>query len=101
MGQRVKEQWELYTDEELAGGAERWGLTLQQERQRLRFLQSDYRQWPKSLLAYVKSKHSSGLELIGFTVIQHSIVAWLKEGNSADVLPVPVVPVEVAVAVAA
>ena len=90
MGQKIKEQWELYTDEELAGGAKHWKLTVEQERQRLCLLQSDFRQWPQGLLEYVKERHSSGLELIGQTVITHSIVAWLKEGNSPELLPVDV-----------
>jgi hypothetical protein len=101
MGQKAKAQWELYTDEELAGGAQRWGLTLQQERQRLCLLQSDFRQWPTSLLAFLKSKHSSGLEFVGFTVISHSVVAWLKEGNTAELLPVEEAEIEMAVAAAA
>lgn len=83
MGQKAKPQWELYTDEELKAGAERWGLTVQQERQRI--LQSDYRQWPTELLARLKKQHSKNLEFITFTLIQHSVVEWLKEGNGVSV----------------
>jgi hypothetical protein len=106
MGQKVKAQWELYSDEELVAGAERWGLTVQQERQRIRILQSDFRAWPKALLAYLKAKHSTNLEFVGFTVIQHSVVAWLKEGNivpvdgSVEMRP-PVLPVAVVAQAAA
>ena len=82
---KAKAQWELYTEEELQPGAERWGLTIQQERQRIRLLQSDYRQWPSELMRYLKAQHSTNLEFITFTLIQHSVVAWLKEGNSVPV----------------
>lgn len=82
MAQKAKPNWELYTDEELQGGSQRWGLTIEQERQRLRILQSDFRDWPSALLVFLKKRHSGGLEFIGFTLIQHSVVAWLKEGNT-------------------
>jgi hypothetical protein len=83
--QKAKPQWELYTDEELEAGAERWGLTVQQERQRIRILQSDYREWPSELLACLKEQHSKSLEFITFTIIQNSVVEWLKEGNGVPV----------------
>ena len=82
MGQKAKPQWELYTDDELVGGAARWSLSVEQERQRLRILQSDFRDWPSELLVFLRKRHSGGLEFIGFTLIQHSVVAWLKEGNT-------------------
>jgi hypothetical protein len=85
VGQKAKPQWELYTDEELQTGAERWGLTVLQERQRIRLLQSDYRQWPSELLAHLKKQHSTNLEFITFTLIQHTVVAWLKDGNGVSV----------------
>lgn len=83
----MKSQWELYTDEELSAGAVQHGLTVLQERQRLRIVQSDFRGWPSDLLAYLKAKHSGGLEFIGFTMIQRSVIMWLKEGNSVPVNP--------------
>jgi hypothetical protein len=79
---KAKQQWELYTNEELQGGAQKWGLTVEQERQRLRIVQSDFRSWPKELLDFLKAQHSTNLEFVGFTVIQHSVVAWLKAGNT-------------------
>jgi hypothetical protein len=85
VGQKAKSQWELYSDEELLAGAERWGLTLEQERQRIRILQSDFRAWPSGLMLYLKREHSNGLEFIGFTLIQLSVVNWLKKGNSVSV----------------
>ena len=85
MGQKAKAQWALYADSDLQGGAQQYGLTLEQERQRLRIVQSDFRQWPTELLAYLKEKHSGGLEFIGFTLIQRSVVLWLKSGNSVSV----------------
>jgi hypothetical protein len=82
VAQKAKPNWELYTDEELVGGSVRWGLTIEQERQRLRILQSDFRDWPSALLTRLKKQHSMNLEFITFTLIQHSVVAWLKEGNT-------------------
>ena len=82
MGQKALAQWALYTDSDLQGGAQHYGLTVEQERQRLRILQSDFRDWPSELLVFLRKRHSGGLEFIGFTLIQHSVVAWLKEGNS-------------------
>jgi hypothetical protein len=90
----IKSQWELYTDAELQAGADRWGLTVQQERQRIRLIQSNYRLWPSELLAYVQQKHKgSNLEFIGSTQMQNNVVLWLKQGNS--------IPVSVNVATAA
>lgn len=86
MGQKAKPQWELYTDEELVGGAQRWSLTVVQERQRLRIIQSDFREWPIELRAFLETRHSSGVELVAFTQIQHSVVTWLKEGNSVSLV---------------
>jgi hypothetical protein len=104
-GAQIVEQWELYTDEELVAGAERWGLTVSQERQRIRILQTDFRQWPLALQKYLREKHSNGLEFIGFTLIQHSVVTWLKQGNGVPVdatvsMRPPVVAAAVAMAAA-
>ena len=98
MGQKAKPQWELYTDEELQAGAERWGLTVQQERQRIRLLQSDYREWPSELLRRLKAQHSTNLEFITFTLIQHSVVVWLKEGHSVPLVAEQSMKLELAVA---
>lgn len=87
MAQKAKSQWQLYTNQELSAGAKHWGLTIEQERQRLRLVQSDFRLWPSDLLTMLRQKHSGGLELVGFTMIQYSVVNWLKQGN--------VVPAEV------
>ena len=98
MGQKAKPQWELYTEEELQAGAERWGLTVQQERQRLRILQSDYRQWPSELLTRLRQQHSTNLEFITFTLVQYSVAAWLKEGNGVSVDAAVSMKLELAVA---
>jgi len=84
---KPKSQWELYTDEELLAGALQHGLSVIQERQRLRIVQSDFRSWPSDLLTYLKERHSGGLEFIGFTLIQRSVVLWLKAGNSVTTDP--------------
>jgi hypothetical protein len=41
---KPKSQWELYTDEELLAGALQHGLSVIQERQRLRIVQSDFQE---------------------------------------------------------
>jgi len=84
---KPKSQWELYTDEELLAGALQHGLSVIQERQRLRIIQSDFRSWPSDLLTYLKERHSGGLEFIGFTLIQRSVILWLKAGNSVPTNP--------------
>jgi hypothetical protein len=86
MGQRVKANWEFYTDEELKGGAERFGLTVQQERQRMRLVQSDCTQWPLALRRFITEKQKSynGLEFVGFTVFNKLVIDWLKEGNTVS-----------------
>ena len=102
MGQKAKPQWELYTDEELQGGAERFGLTVAQERQRLRILQSDMlREWPFDLLNFLKARHSNGREFIAFTLITNSVVLWLKQGNSVTVDSTVSMKDDAAIAVAA
>ena len=87
MGQKAKAQWALYSDADLQGGAQHYGLTVEQERQRLRIVQSDFRQWPTELLSFLKDRHDGGLELIGFTLIQRSVIVWLKAGNSVSTDP--------------
>jgi hypothetical protein len=95
---KPKSQWELYTDEELLAGALQHGLSVIQERQRLRIVQSDFRSWPSDLLAYLKERHSGGLEFIGFALIQRSVILWLKAGNSVSLVAEESMKLEMAAA---
>ena len=75
----TKSQWELYTDAELQAGAKRWDLTIQQERQRIRILQTDSQEWPSDLLTYLTQKRYNENNY------EYGVISWLKQGNSVSV----------------
>ena len=88
MGQKASPNWAIYSNEELLEGAKRHGLTVDQERQRMRIVQSGVGEWPTSLRKFIaeqERKHCVGLEFVGFTVYQRIIIEWLKQGNSVSV----------------
>ena len=71
----------MYSDEELAPGAQRWGLTVAQERERLGFLQSEQSQWPiglKQVMVRAKSGDYPGQPTFSSDIMNWSIVKWLK-----------------------
>jgi len=77
----IKRQVTTYSDQELSPGAKRWGLTVDQERQRLGFLQSEQGEWPVGLrrtLLSAKAGNYPGVPTFSSDILNWSIVTWLK-----------------------
>jgi len=73
---QIKETLELYSETELKQGAERYGLTLEQEYQRLRLMRTDdTAQWPVGLKQFIKDRR---FKIISFDNLQSLIIQWLK-----------------------
>jgi hypothetical protein len=79
---KLKPQFTLYSPEQLAPGAKRFGITVEQERKRLQILQSDPNRWPSKLKIYLKETRA-----FGFDSLQQSIVAWIVT-ESPEIPPI-------------
>ena len=76
-----QDQWQLYTDKELLPGAIRWGLSVIQERERIRILQSNFAGWPaelKKFLRMIPNSDYPGVPTSGIDVVQWGVIKWLK-----------------------
>src|ERR1700733_8897604 len=77
---QIKETLELYSETELKQGAERYGLTLEQEYQRLRLMRTDdTAQWPVGLKQFIKDRR---FKIISFNNLKSPIVHGLKSPPS-------------------
>ena len=67
-------QCDRYSDKELAFGAHQNGLTIPEERQRIRLMQSDFGVWPNDLQKFLRIKPDA----FCFDLMQKGVVSWLK-----------------------
>ncbi len=71
----LKPNHELYEESVLSMGAKKYGLTNQQERDRIKLLNTDIKKWPKELQRYYMNNR---YKCFGVDSMNKLVVDWLK-----------------------